>query len=106
MQHGRTVESFGERFPLLRREREGRLVGNDLLGPRAGAFEDEVGHIHAPDLRPGADEGFLRGTRAQIDAAAAGLVSRCHYSILPISLYSQCTRGKFAAGDSLFSSAF
>jgi hypothetical protein len=34
MKHGRTVESFGERFPLLRREREGRLVGDNLLGAR------------------------------------------------------------------------
>ena len=47
MKHGRTVESFGERFPLLGGKREGRLVCDDLLGASAGAFKDKVGDIDA-----------------------------------------------------------
>ena len=73
MKHRRTVESFGERLPLLGREHEGGLIGNDLLGSCAGAFEDKVGHVHTADLGPGANEVFQKSAGVQIDAAAPGL---------------------------------
>ena len=77
MEHRRTVETFGERLPLVGREHEGGLIGNDLLGSCAGAFEDKVGHVHTADLGPGANEVFLKSAGAQVDAAAPGLLGGC-----------------------------
>jgi hypothetical protein len=88
MKHGRTVESFGERSPLLGSECKGGLIGDHLLGPRASAFEDEVSHIHAPDLSAGANESFLRGSCAQVYAAAASLLRDCHLDVV-LTMYSE-----------------
>jgi hypothetical protein len=78
MKQRRTVKSIGERFPLLRRECEGCLIGDNLLGASAGAFKDKVGDIDAAHLGSGTDEGLLRGARAKIDPAAAGLTGGSH----------------------------
>src|SRR5205807_5968703 len=66
-----TVKSLGERLPLAWRHGKRALIGQGLLGSCAGAFENEIGDVHAAHLRPRADECFLLRRGAQIDAAAS-----------------------------------